>query len=853
MSDEKKISPDELEGLIEEQEGQSVFSLQNLFTMFVLNWQWFLLSLFIFICGALLYLRYATPTYQVSAKVLIKDEPNKRRNSGQMLANMQEFGFLSTSEGIMNEIEILQSGILARDAVLNLKLYTEYKLGGRIKNVLVYKYQPVNVDLDATHLQEFDTELLNGTRQIKMEITKGDSGYRVEGETWLNDHAVASFEKTVSALPDTISTSYGTLTLTANQLVANKKNDSFENGAPLYVTILPPMAVARSYVKSLTIEPSSKQTTIAQLTVVNTSSLRAMDFVKELVHCYNAQANADKNEIALKTEEFINERLEKIDKELGSTEDQLEKYKRNNAVTELNLDAAQTLQLSSEYSRRLAEVNSQIQLLDYLRKFVDNPYNKYKIIPSNVGMTDHASTTLIASFNQVVQDRNRLLKASSEQAPQVLALTSTLDELQSAIHAALLQARRSVDIQRQGLTKEYSKYQGQISNTPEKERVLNQIGRQQEVKSGLYLLLLQKREENSISLAATADKGKMIDEPQMGGKVSPKNMIILLAAFILGLAIPFMVLYVIQLLSYRIEGHDDVARMTKLPIVADVPVASESAKDSAGIVVQANKNNQIDEIFRSMRTNIQFMMKESEKVILFTSSTSGEGKTFLAANLAVSFALLGKKVILCGLDIRKPALGRLFGVKDRTRGITQLLVKDEVSPQELAATVCPSGVNTNLDLLLAGPVPPNPTELLARENLSNILDMLKTQYDYVILDTAPVGLVTDTLQISRYANVCCYVCRADYTPKANVGLVNSLAEEGKLVNCCVILNGVDMSKKKYGYYYGYGKYGKYGRYGYGRYGYGRYGYGKYGYGNYGNYGSYMESHYGNKDDNSIKK
>jgi capsular exopolysaccharide synthesis family protein len=270
-------------------------------------------------------------------------------------------------------------------------------------------------------------------------------------------------------------------------------------------------------------------------------------------------------------------------------------------------------------------------------------------------------------------------------------------------------------------------------------------------------------------------------------------------------------------------------------------------------VVQANKNNQIDEIFRSMRTNIQFMMKESEKVILFTSSTSGEGKTFLAANLAVSFALLGKKVILCGLDIRKPALGRLFGVKDRTRGITQLLVKDEVSPQELAATVCPSGVNTNLDLLLAGPVPPNPTELLARENLSNILDMLKTQYDYVILDTAPVGLVTDTLQISRYANVCCYVCRADYTPKANVGLVNSLAEEGKLVNCCVILNGVDMSKKKYGYYYGYGKYGKYGRYGYGRYGYGRYGYGKYGYGNYGNYGSYMESHYGNKDDNSIKK
>jgi capsular exopolysaccharide synthesis family protein len=276
-------------------------------------------------------------------------------------------------------------------------------------------------------------------------------------------------------------------------------------------------------------------------------------------------------------------------------------------------------------------------------------------------------------------------------------------------------------------------------------------------------------------------------------------------------------------------------------------------KTAAGIVVQANKNNQIDEIFRSMRTNIQFMMKESDQVILFTSSTSGEGKTFLAANLAVSFALLGKKVVLCGLDIRKPALGRLFGVKDRTVGVTQLLVKDTVTESDLRTTICPSGVNENLDLLLAGPTPPNPTELLARQNMHDVIEMLKKQYDYVILDTAPVGLVSDTLQIARYSNVNCYVCRADYTPKANIGLINSLVAEKKLANTCIILNGVDMSKKKYGYYYGYGKYGRYGRYGYGRYGYGKYGYGRYGYGNYGNYGSYAESRYSNKDDDSIKK
>jgi capsular exopolysaccharide synthesis family protein len=285
-------------------------------------------------------------------------------------------------------------------------------------------------------------------------------------------------------------------------------------------------------------------------------------------------------------------------------------------------------------------------------------------------------------------------------------------------------------------------------------------------------------------------------------------------------------------------------------------MASDTVKGKANIVVQANKNNQIDEIFRSMRTNIQFMLKGNEKVILFTSSTSGEGKTFNAANLAVSFALLGRKVILCGLDIRKPALGRLFDVSDRGDGITSLLTLDNVSLNALKANIRKSTVNVNLDLLLAGTVPPNPTELLARDSFAQIVNHLRQEYDYVIFDTAPVGLVTDTLEVGKHADITVFVCRADYTPKSSFGLLNMLAKEGKMPNPCVVLNGVDMSKRKYGYYYGYGRYGKYGRYGYGRYGYGRYGYGRYGYGNYGNYGSYgqyAESHYGNKDDDSIKK
>jgi len=400
----------------------------------------------------------------------------------------------------------------------------------------------------------------------------------------------------------------------------------------------------------------------------------------------------------------------------------------------------------------------------------------------------------------------------------------------------LLQARHSADIKLQGIQTQYDIYQSRIASTPEQERILTQIGRQQEVKSGLYLMLLQKREENSISLAATADKGTMIDDPIYGGKVSPKGSIILLAALVLGVGIPFGILYLLQLLRYKIEGHDDVARLTRLPIIADVAVASESAKSAAGIVVHENKNEQIDEIYRSMRTNIKFMLKEGQKVIMFTSTTSGEGKTFNAANLAVSFALLGKKVILLGLDIRKPALGRLFNLSDRNRGITPLLNKERIGADEIKSQIQPSGVNANLDLMLAGPIPPNPTELLARENLGMILDELKRTYDYIILDTAPIGLVTDTLQIGKLADVTVIICRADYTTKSSFEIINEVANEKKLPNMCVVINGIDMSKKKYGYYYGYGKYGKYGHYG-----------------SYGNYGNYANSHYGSKEDNSIKK
>lgn len=821
-------------------EVESSFNLKAIYTMFILNWQWFVASVVVFMCMAFIYLRYKSPVYQVSTKVLIKDDGNKQSRGGnQMLANMQDLGFISNSNGIDNEVEIIRSHILAREAVKDLKLYTEYKLEGRIKDQLIYKQQPINVDLDTTSLNKMDDINSQSERvlYIKMKISPENGKYFVKGKIFTNnrDDNEKPFEASFNSLPAKVKTAGGILTFTPNL----HKIPSEIRDKNLIVTIVAPTYVAAGYINTMSVEPTSKTTSIALISINDLNKLRAEDFLKQLVVCYNRQANADKNEIAIKTEQFINERLEKINAELGTTEGDLENYKKKNNLTQLKLDATETLTQSSQYATKLSEAKSQIELLNYLREYIDDPDNKYDIIPSNIGLEDAASTALISKFNQSVLERNRLLQSASEIAPQVMTLTNTLNELQTSLRTALQQARRSADIKLQGIENQYNIYQSRIANAPEQERILTQIGRQQEVKSGLYLMLLQKREENSISLAATADKGTMIDDPIYGGKVSPKGSIILLGALVIGIGLPFGILYLLQLMRYKIEGHEDIVKLTNLPIVAEVAVASDKAKDSAGIVVHENKNDQIDEIFRLMRTNIKFMLKQDQKVIMFTSPTSGEGKTFNAANLAVSFALLGKKVILMGLDIRKPALGRLFSLKDRSKGVTTLLNNEKQTLEEIKEQIQPSGINPKLDLMLAGPIPPNPTELLARESLGSIIARLKEIYDYIILDTAPIGLVTDTLQIGKYADVSVIVCRADYTAKSSFEVINDIEKTGKLRNMCILLNGIDMSKKKFSYYYGYGKYGKYGRYGH--------------YGHYGNYGNYANSHYGNTNDNSIKR
>ena len=828
----------------QESEESSSLNFKTIYTTLILNWKWFVLSIIICLGAAAIYLRYATPRYQAHARLLIKDENNySNSRSSNMLRASSTLGTISNSNGIDNEMEILKSASLAQQTVRDLKLYVTYMQKGRVKDHLLYLNQPVNVDIDPAHLEKL-------ARPISLTINREGKKYVVTGNyTFVPDDrdkapVEYSINKSFDNLPATINTSVGIISLNANSSVPMPES------VTLMVKIQSPTSAAWKYVGGLSITQASKTTTIAELVLRDEIPQRAVDYLRQLSVCYNRQANEDKNEIAMRTEKFINSRLAKINNELGQTEGQLESTKRRYNIVSTEMNSAQSVANQDAYNQKLAEANTQMELLRSLSDYISEPGNRYQTLPSNVGLADPTATMLINKHNEIVMERNRLLRSASESSPTVAPLTAQLDELHSSIRRAMSQARRNMEIQRGNIAQQYNKYSGMVSSTPEQDRILTQIGRQQEVKSGLYLMLLQKREENSISLAATADKGRLLDDPQFAGKISPKSSIIMASALAVGVVLPAVILFLVGFFRYKIEGHDDVARLTSLPIIGDVAIASETAKTKADIVVHENQNNLMEEVFRSMRVNLQFMLKDNQKVIMFTSSNSGEGKTFTAANLAVSFALLDKKVVLVGLDIRKPRLAELFEINDHHHGITPLLTRGKVTKEDVREQILESGINKNLDLLMAGPIPPNPTELISRPALEDTLNILKEEYDYVLIDTAPVGLVTDTLQIGRIADVTVYMCRADYTPKACFQLINQLNTDKKLPQMCVVINGIDMSKKKYGYYYGYGKYGRYSRYG----NYGNKSYGSYGtYGGYGTYGTYRSSSYSNEHDDSIKQ
>ena len=798
---------DERKDKLGEQSEEQV-NIQELLFRYLIHWPWFVVSIIICIACAWGYLRLTTPIYNISATVLIKDE--KKGGGASMSSDLEKMGlegFVSSSSNVDNEIEVLRSKSLAREVVNNLGLFVTYMDEDEFPSKELYHTSPVLVSL--TH-QEADklpgrmeiNMILQPTGVLGVQITVGEKEYRKQ------------FDK----LPAVFPTDEGTVAFFAN-------NDTLSAVCPENITkerhitafINRPFSVLKEYVNSLSIAPTSKTTSVVVISLENTNTRRGRDYINKLLEMYNINANNDKNEVAQKTAEFIDERIGIISKELGSTEQDLENFKRSAGITDLSSEAQIALTGNAEYEKKRVENQTQINLVMDLQRYMKG--NEYEVLPSNIGLQDAASAGAIDRYNQMLVERKRLLRTSTENNPTIINLDTSIRAMRTNVQATLDATLKGLQITKEDLAREASRYSRRINDAPTQERQFVSIARQQEIKSGLYLMLLQKREENAITLAATANNAKIIDEALADDNpISPKKTIVYLAALVLGVGLPVGVIYLIGLTKFKIEGRADVEKLTSLPVVGDIPLADEK---TGSIAVFENQNNLMSETFRNVRTNLQFMLENGKNVILVTSTISGEGKSFISANLAISLSLLGKKVVIVGLDIRKPGLNKVFNIPKKEHGITQYLTNTTANLMDF---VQPSDINKNLFILPGGTVPPNPTELLARGGVEKAIETLKANFDYVILDTAPVGMVTDTLLIGRVADLSVYVCRADYTHKAEFTLINELAENNKLPNLCIAVNGLDLNSRKYGYYYGYGKYGKY--YGYGkRYGYG-YGYGE---------------------------
>ena len=574
----------------ERQMAEEQIDFRTLLFKYIIHWPWFVGAVLLCLVGAWFYLHWATPIYNISATVLIKDE-KKGGGSGvsSELEDMGLSGLMTSSKNIDNELEVLRSKTLVKEVVNQLNLYITYKDEDEFPAKSLYKTSPVQVSLTPQEAETLSSPMvvemiLQPKGSIDVNVTVGEKGYQKH------------FEK----LPAIFPTDEGTLAFFQDvdsvTLQDGTKAPRLEkNVRHITATINKPMRVAKGYCSSLSIAPTSKTTSVAVISLKNSSLQCGQDFINQLLEMYNRNTNNDKNEIAQKTAEFIDERISIISKELGSTEKDLESFKRGAGITDLTSDAQIALTGSAEYEKKRVENQTQINLLQDLQKYMQN--EGYEVLPSNIGLQDLNLAAAINRYNDVLVERKRLLRTSTENNPTIINLDTSISAMKENVQVSLDRVLRGLYITKADLDREANRYSRRISEAPGQEREFVSIARQQEIKAGLYLMLLQKREENAITLAATANNAKIIDDAIADdAPVSPRSKITYLIALILGLGIPVGVIYLLELAKFKIEGRADVEKLTSAPIVGDIPLTDEK---QGAIAVFENQNNLMSETFRN--------------------------------------------------------------------------------------------------------------------------------------------------------------------------------------------------------------------------------------------------------------
>ncbi|MBB3187542.1 GumC family protein [Microbacter margulisiae] len=749
----------------------------ELLFFYVTKWRYFVVVIAASLLLAFLYLKIAAPKYQVTGAILLRSDD--KSDLASKLSQLGDFGLSLGKKQADDEIYVIKSERLIGKMIGQLGLQKQYYLKQGFKYQEQYPVSPISVSIP----QSLQDSLL-GT--IEMYITRNNNVYKVNAV--YNKDNKEDFSCIIHKIDGTYVTPWGNFTF--------HQNRSFKNGEKLKINIIPLPNQIESYEKLLSVTLARKESNVIDLSLVVANKQKGRDIINTMISLYNADALNDKSLMAARTAEFVEERLNKISVELSEVESQIEEYKMAHNIADIPDQTKIILASSNEYRKQLTTLEIQLNGVKWVEQQLKTPVDQYALIPSDLGIQDKGLVDIIGDYDVLLLQRLRLLQSTNERNPVLQQLETKIKMVQKNILSSVINIHSTLVIAKNSLIKKNEACLAQIDQIPVIERQYTEIKRQQEIKQNLYLFLLQKREENALSLAAAVTSTKIVDPAFVSPfPIFPKKKVILIVAFLLAIFLTIAYLYIYEIMHNKISSRKEIEKMTSLPILGEIGIFRGEER----ILIQEGDNSNFSEMFRMIRSNLSFLLAAKQgKRVLVTSSVSNEGKSVVAINLALAMAMLGKKTIIVGMDIRVPRLAE-YTHMDVKAGVTDFLANSSASLEKL---IFPSSLHPYLSILQSGVVPPNPTELLLTSRVEELFEQLDALFDYIIIDSAPVGLVADTLALNRIADAVVYVCRQDVTPKHSVQHLQNLVQEKHLSNVGVILNGVDM---KSGYYrYGYG-------------------------------------------------
>lgn len=747
-------------------------------------WYWIVLGLVLGILSAYLYLRYSTPQYKTVASIIIKEK--QAESSLIALSGLGKGNILRglSSNGLVDQLVLLQSNRVVSEVVKSLNLNVSYERNGRIKSQELYNYRPFKVNFNILQEGELSTQVY---------ITIKDENTFELWDSSYSELGIHNFFETI-IIPS------GTITVIPNFSDKGKFANYFND--EIVVKYRPIERTANQYSKRLELDILQKSSNVVSITMQSETPKKSEDFIEELINQFNIDAVNDQNQIAEKTSAFINSRLNIIATELDSVEIGKAKFKSDNSIINVEKDAAFIAAKRNEIKYDKLDISSQIRLARSLIEFVETA-NTNELLPSNVGV-ESEDAVLIEQYNQLIIEKNELLKTSTSQNPIIQSLDSQIENLRLSILKTLNNRVNILSMGLKEINNRNSDINSKAKDVPTIEKSFIDIERQRVIKEQLYLFLLQRSEETAMSLAATEDKAKIINSVFTGkNPVSPNRLLINGIGVLLGLLLPISILFIYFTLNNKVNTTQEIERvLPNIPLLCEIPKVSKNEKD----YIELNDRSTLAEAFRTLRTNLQFLLDENKnpevgKTVLVTSTVQGEGKTFVAYNLALSLSLLGKKVVLVGADIRNPKLTRYLKQKsDVPYGFTEFVVDESLSVDTI---ISKSNEGIQLDIVHSGAIPPNPAELLLKDRTGLFFSCLKEKYDYVVVDTAPPMLVTDTIIINKFADVTLYVVRAGFTDKKLLEFPKDAMAEKRLTNLAIVFNEIDVNRFGYGNKYGY--------------------------------------------------